>query len=50
MAKSDKELTTEIVCEFIRAWGVAQNAQPIQSNQLPNIIESVYNTVSKLGE
>lgn len=50
MPKTDKELTAEIVCEFIKAWGVSENAKPIQSNQLPDVIELIYETVSKLGE
>jgi len=48
MAKTDKELTAEIVCEIIRAWGISQNSTPIQSSQVPDIIKSIYDTVSKL--
>lgn len=30
MAKTDKEITSEIVCEFIRAWGTQDNCVPIK--------------------
>lgn len=48
MAKTDKELTSEIVCEFIRAWGTQSNCVPVKQNELLNIIKNVYNTIHSL--
>lgn len=50
MAKTDKELATEIVCSFINAWGTQQNCVPVQSEELPNLIKSVYNALHSLNE
>lgn len=48
MAKTDKELTSEIVCEFLRAWGTQSNCVPIKQNELSNLIKTVYNTIHSL--
>ena len=48
MAKTDKELTSEIVCEFIRAWGTQNNCVPVKSEVLPNVIKIVYNAIHSL--
>lgn len=48
MAKTDKELTSEIVCEFLRAWGTQNNCVPVKQNELPSLIENVYNTIHSL--
>ena len=48
MAKTDKELTSEIVCEFLRAWGTQNNCVPVKQNELPNIIKNVYSTIHSL--
>lgn len=48
MAKTDKELTTEIVCEFLRAWGTQSNCVPVKADVLPSIIKTVYNTIHSL--
>lgn len=50
MAKTDKELTTEIICSFINAWGTQQNCVPVKSSELPGLIKSVYNAVHSLEE
>lgn len=39
MAKTDKEITSEIVCEFIRAWGTQDNCVPIKMDVLPELIK-----------
>lgn len=49
MGKSDKELTVEIVCAYIHAWGTQSNCVPPKRAELPGLIEEVYNTVSTLG-
>ena len=48
MAKTDKEITSEIVCEFIRAWGTQDNCVPIKMDVLPELIKKTYNTVHSL--
>jgi len=48
MAKTDKELTSEIVCEHIRAWGTQNNCVPVKQNELSNLIKTVYNTIHSL--
>lgn len=48
MAKTDKEITSEIVCEFIRAWGAQSNCVPIKMDVLPELIKKTYNTVHSL--
>ena len=48
MAKSDKELTAEIVCSYMHAWGTQSNCIPVKQDQLPTLIQDVYNTISKL--
>lgn len=48
MAKTDKELTSEIVCEFLRAWGTQNNCVPVKQNELSNLIKTVYNTIHSL--
>lgn len=48
MAKTDKEITSEIVCEFIRAWGTQNNCVPIKMDVLPELIKTTYKTVHSL--
>lgn len=48
MAKTDKEITSEIVCEFIRAWGTQDNCVPIKMDVLLELIKKTYNTVHSL--
>lgn len=50
MSKSDKELTAEIVCSFLDAWGTQSNCVPVKQDQLPSLIKDVYNTISKLDK
>ena len=50
MSKTDKEITSEIVCEYIRAWGTQNNCVPVKQNDLPSLIQKVYDTVHSLDE
>lgn len=50
MSKTDKEITSEIVCEFIRAYGIQNNCTPVKQIELPNLIQKVYDTVHSLDE
>lgn len=47
MAKTDKEITSEIVCEYLRAWS-GQGKEPTKWKDLSPLIEMVYKTVSNL--
>lgn len=48
MAKTDKEIASEIICEYIRAWGTQNSCVPVKRNELPGLIKDVYNTVHSL--
>lgn len=50
MSKTDKELTTEIVCEFIHAWGAQNNCVPVKQDSLPSLIQTVYEAVHSLED
>lgn len=50
MAKTDKELTAEIVCSYIHAWGTQNNCVPVKHAELPGLIKDVYDTVHSLEE
>lgn len=48
MSKTDKELTAEIVVAYLGAWS-GPNKLPAKQDQLPGLIELVYNTVKNLN-
>lgn len=48
MTKTDKEIASEIICEYIRAWGTQNSCVPVKRNELPGLIKDVYNTVHSL--
>lgn len=48
MAKTDKELTSEIICEFLRAWGTQSNCVPVKADVLPSVIKTVYSAIHSL--
>lgn len=50
MSKTDKELTTEIVCSYINAWGTQNNCIPVKQGELPSLIKSIYNTIHFLDK
>lgn len=50
MAKTDKEIASEIICEYIRSWGTQNNCVPVKQADLPGLIKSVYNTVHSLED
>lgn len=50
MAKTDKELTVEVVCSHLAAWGHQNGCVPVKSNELSGLIESVYNTIANLDK
>lgn len=50
MPKTNKELTTEIVCSFINAWGINDRGIPPQQEELPEFIQSIYDTICRLDD
>lgn len=50
MPKTDKELTVEIVCAHINAWGTQDGCTPLTDDDLPSLIENIYNTIHSLDE
>lgn len=50
MAKTDKELATEIICSYIHAWGTQNNCVPVKHSELPSLIKDVYDTVHSLDK
>lgn len=50
MEKTDKELTAEIVCSYIKAWGTQTNCVPVKHNELPGLISDVYNAIVNLDK
>jgi len=46
--KTDKELTTEIVCSFLNAWS-GPNKTPSTLDEMSDLIQTVYKAVSELG-
>ena len=50
VAKTDKELTAEIVNNYVASWNGAGNTQPIKTDTLLGIIKSVHKTIRELPE
>lgn len=50
MSKTDKELTVEVVNNFISSWDSAERTNAIDSPQLINLIQSVHKAISSLPE
>ena len=50
MPKTDKELTVEVVVALLNAWGRSPNGTPVQSSQVPSIIDSIYSKIHSLKE
>jgi hypothetical protein len=47
MSKTDKELATEIVTAWLDAWS-GQGKVPAKINELPDLIQTVFDAVHKL--
>lgn len=50
MAKSDKELTTEIVIAFINSWNAKEITSALQPENIPDLINTVYSTIHALDD
>lgn len=48
MSKTDKELTVEVVNAYIQSWFLRTNTLSMKPDEVINLIDSVYNTISKL--
>ncbi len=50
MAKTDKELTVEVVNSFISAWFGKTNTNILTGNDLASLIKDVYTSISSLDK
>lgn len=50
MSKTDKELTTEIVTNYVSSWNSAPNTKPIKSDALISLIKAVHSTLKELKD
>lgn len=48
MAKTDKELAVEITEVFIQSWNAKNNTQAIQTEDVSDILKTVYKTLREL--
>jgi hypothetical protein len=48
MAKTDKELTVEIVNSVVTSWNSREGAALLQPTDVSEFIKSIYNTISTL--
>ncbi len=50
MAKTDKELTAEIVCSYIQGWCSSPRSETLQPNYVADMIQTVFDAVHSLPE
>lgn len=50
MAKTDKELTVEIVNTYVASWNGSDKTNPINKPQLIDLIKDVHKTIQDLPE
>lgn len=50
MSKTDKELTVEVVNNFVSSWNSSHGTSPIPTKNLVELIQTVYTTISSLPE
>ena len=50
MAKTDKEYTIDVVCEYLKTWGNQNCQTPVSGLKLPELITSVYNAIHSLED
>jgi len=50
MAKTDKELTVEVVNTFVTAWFSKSSNASLKGDTLPELIKDVYTTIANLEE
>ena len=50
MSKTDKELTAEIVTNYISSWNSSDRTQAMKSNELISLIKSVHSTLKELED
>ena len=49
MAKTNKELTAEIVIAYVQSWNNSQYTKPMQPDELVDTIKTVYSTICGLS-
>lgn len=50
MSKTDKELTVEVVNNFVSSWNSADHTNAIEPLDVIDLIKNVYTTISTLSE
>lgn len=50
MAKTDKELTIELVNNYVNSWNASDKTKPLQADYLLDFIPKVYDLISKLDQ
>ncbi len=50
MAKTDKELTAEIVSAYVPSWNISDGTQPMDHNELVQLINDVHSALQKLKD
>ena len=50
MSKTDKELTVEILNNFVTSWNSCRRTEPIDQKQLIDLIKDVHKTIQDLPE
>ncbi|SPT99128.1 Uncharacterised protein [Lysinibacillus capsici] len=50
MAKTDKELTAEIVSTYVTSWNGNGKTSPVNFTELTDLIKSVHKTLRELPE
>lgn len=48
MSKTDKELTVDLVNNYVSAWNSTPNTSPVKAELLLALIPKVYDVISKL--
>ncbi|MDM7651160.1 MucR family transcriptional regulator [Lactococcus lactis] len=50
MAKTDKELTAEIVSAYVPSWNISDGTKPMDHNELMQLINDVHSALQKLKD
>ena len=50
MSKTDKELTVELVNNYVNSWNAADRTNPIKTDLFIQIIKTVHKTIQELPE
>ncbi|MEC3942281.1 hypothetical protein [Enterococcus mundtii] len=50
MSKTDKELTIELLKDYLTAWHDAERTSPVKFDELQKLIKQTYETIKSLPE